>query len=91
MILVGCKRIGVNVREYLLEVLPQLSYGAVGPQLLGKRPLEELTPAGGKHSRSGTDADAKHPRQKEAEWRQVRTDRLQAWAVRRNPDHPARM
>ena len=44
-VLESCKRLGVNVREYLLEVLPQLSYAAVRPQLQGKRPMADLTPA----------------------------------------------
>ena len=52
-VLESCKRIGVNVREYLLGVLPQLSYEAVRPQVQGKRPLEELTPAGWKRARVG--------------------------------------
>jgi len=44
-VLESCKRLGVNVREYLLEVLPQLSYAAVRPQLQGKRAMADLTPA----------------------------------------------
>jgi hypothetical protein len=35
----------VNVREYLLEVLPQVSHAAVRPQLQGKRSMTDLTPA----------------------------------------------
>ncbi len=45
--------IGVNVREYLLGVLPQLSYEAVRPQVQGNRPREEFTPAGWKRARVG--------------------------------------
>ena len=41
------------MREYLLGVLPQLSYEAVRPQVQGKRPLGELTPAGWKRARVG--------------------------------------
>ena len=52
-VLESCKRVGVNVREYLLGVLPQLSYEAVRPHVQGKRPLEELTPAGWKRARVG--------------------------------------
>jgi transposase len=39
------KRLAVNVREYLLEVLPQVSHAAVRPQLQGKRSMTDLTPA----------------------------------------------
>jgi hypothetical protein len=31
LVLESCKRLGVNVGEYLLEVLPQRSYAAVPP------------------------------------------------------------
>jgi hypothetical protein len=42
-VLETCKRLGVNGREYLLEVLPQLSYRATRPWVEGLLPLEELT------------------------------------------------
>ena len=50
-VLETCKRLGVNGREYLLEVLPQLSYRATRPGLEGLAPLEELTPAGWQRAR----------------------------------------
>jgi hypothetical protein len=50
-VLESCNRLGVNVREHLLEVLPQLSYAAVRPQLQGKRPIADLTPPGWNRAR----------------------------------------
>ena len=61
-VLESCKRIGVNVREYLLGVLPQLSYEAVRPQVQGKRPMEEFTPAGWKRARVGNAEAAEQSR-----------------------------
>ena len=52
-VLETCKRLGVNGREYLLGVLPQLSYRATRPGLAGVVPIEELTPAGWQRAREG--------------------------------------
>ena len=51
-VLETCKRLGVNGREYLLEVLPQLSYRATRPEVQGLIPLEELTPAAWQQARA---------------------------------------
>ena len=51
-VLETCKRLGVNGREYLLEVLPQLSYRATRPEVQGLMPLEELTPAAWQQARA---------------------------------------
>jgi hypothetical protein len=44
-VLATCKRFGVRARDYLLEVLPRLSYRGTRPEVTGLMPLEELTPA----------------------------------------------
>ena len=51
-VLETCKRLGVNGREYLLGVLPQLSYRATRPEVQGLIPLEELTPAAWQQARA---------------------------------------
>jgi transposase len=53
-VLESCKRLGISAREYLLEVLPQLSYEAVRPQVKVKRAVGELTPTNWKRLRAGT-------------------------------------
>ena len=55
-VLETCKRLGVNAREYLLEVLPQLSYRATRPWLEGLPAMEELTPAGWQSARKRSEA-----------------------------------
>jgi len=44
LVLATCKRLGVKARDYLLEVLPRLSYRATRPEVEGLMPLEELSP-----------------------------------------------
>lgn len=44
-VLETCKRLGVGARDYLLAVLPQLSYRATRRRLEGFTPIEELPPA----------------------------------------------
>ncbi len=51
-VLETCKRLGVNGREYLLGVLPQLSYRATRPEVQGLIPLEALTPAAWQQARA---------------------------------------
>ena len=43
-VLETCKRLKVNAREYLLEVLPELAYRATRPGMSGERSVAELTP-----------------------------------------------
>ena len=43
-VLETCKRLGLNAREYLLEVLPVLAYQETRPGLKGAKSAEELTP-----------------------------------------------
>ena len=51
-VLATCKRLGIKARDYLLEVLPQLSYRATRPWVEGLMPLEELTPAAWQRARA---------------------------------------
>jgi transposase len=53
-VLETCKRLGVQGRDYLLAVLPQLSYRATRPGLRDLTPIEELTPAGWQRAREGS-------------------------------------
>ena len=55
-VLETCKRLGVQGRDYLLAVLPQLSYRATRPGLRDLTPIEELTPAGWQRAREGSGA-----------------------------------
>jgi hypothetical protein len=43
-VLETCKRLKLNAREYLLEVLPVLAYQETRPGLSGVKPAAELTP-----------------------------------------------
>ena len=43
-VLETCKRLKINVREYLLDVLPQLAYRETRPELRDLKPVAELTP-----------------------------------------------
>ena len=43
-VLETCKRLKINVREYLLDVLPQLAYRETRPELRELKPVAELTP-----------------------------------------------
>jgi len=43
-VLETCKRLGLNAREYLLEVLPVLAYQETRPGLKGAKSAAELTP-----------------------------------------------
>ena len=54
-VLATCKRLGIKARDYLLEVLPQLSYRATRPWVEGLMPLEELTPAAWQRARAKAD------------------------------------
>ena len=40
-----CKRLKINAREYLLDVLPQLAYRETRPELRDLKPVADLTPA----------------------------------------------
>ena len=51
-VLATCKRLGIKARDYLLEVLPLLSYRATRPWVEGLMPLEELTPAAWQRARA---------------------------------------
>ncbi len=51
-VLATCKRLGIKARDYLLEVLPRLSYRATRPEVQGLMPLEELTPAAWQRARA---------------------------------------
>ena len=51
-----CKRLGVQGRDYLLEVLPQLSYRAMRLGLEALTAIEKLTPAGWRRAREGSGA-----------------------------------
>jgi hypothetical protein len=89
-VLESCKRIGVNVREYLLGVLPLLSYEAVRPQLQGTRPLEELAPAGWRRARAGNDGAAEQSQEKKADKQSGLVVRPWARAVGKETKHPER-
>jgi transposase len=54
-VLATCKRLGIKARDYLLEVLPQLSYRATRPWVEGLMPLEELTPGAWQRARAKAD------------------------------------
>lgn len=43
-VLETCKRLKINVREYLLDVLPQLAYRETRPELRDLNPVADLTP-----------------------------------------------
>ena len=43
-VLETCKRLKINAREYLLDVLPQLAYRKTRPELRDLKPVADLTP-----------------------------------------------
>jgi Transposase IS66 family len=51
-VLATCKRLGIKARDYLLEVLPRLSYQATRQEVEWLMPLKELTPAAWQRARA---------------------------------------
>ena len=51
-VLETCKRLKINAREYLLDVLPQLAYRETRPELRDLKPFADLTPAAWLRARS---------------------------------------